>query len=84
MYLHLRNLLTHTLLFGVFLKTRIFNQNIFWNKVEQCFTVMYGYFQRKLTKTFEILKLELKTSKNESPKFTILQTNQYGKQNSNL
>ena len=35
-------------------------------------------------RTFEIWKFELKTSENESRKFTIFQTNQYGKQNSNL
>ena len=35
-------------------------------------------------RTFKIWKFELKTSKNESRKFTIFQTNQYGKQSSNL
>ena len=35
-------------------------------------------------RTFKIWKFELKTSKNESRKFTIFQTNQYGKQNSYL
>ena len=35
-------------------------------------------------RVFKILKFELKTSKNESRKFTIFQTNQYEKQNSNL
>ena len=35
-------------------------------------------------KSFKILKFELKNSKKESRKFTVFQTNQYGKQNSNL
>ena len=35
-------------------------------------------------RTFKIWKFELKTSKNESRKFTIYQINQYGKQISNL
>ena len=67
-----------------FVKTRISNYKILWNKFEQCFPVMYGYFQRNLTKIFKILKFEFKTSKNESRKFTIFQTYQYEKQNSNL
>ena len=35
-------------------------------------------------RVFKLLKFELKTSKNESHKFTIFQTNQYEKHNSNL
>ena len=35
-------------------------------------------------RTFKIWKFELKTSKNESRKFTIFQTNQNGKLNNNL
>ena len=44
-----------------------------------------GLFSEKTgDEFFKLLKFELKTSKNESRKFTIFQTNQYGKQNSNL
>ena len=39
-------------------------------------------FRENGLRTFKILKFELKTSKHESRKFTIFQTNQYGKQNS--
>ena len=35
-------------------------------------------------RTFNLLKFELKTSKNESRKLTIFQSNQYGKQNSDF
>ena len=38
-------------------------------------------FRENGLRTFKILKFELKTSKNESRKFNIFQTNQYGKQN---
>ena len=44
---------------------------------------VYCAYERGL-RVFKILKFELKTLKNESRKFTIFQTNQYGKQNSNL
>ena len=37
-------------------------------------------FRENELRTFKILKFELKTSKTESRKFTIFQTNQYGKQ----
>ena len=30
---------------------RFKGKKIFWNKLEQCFPVMHGYFQRKLTKS---------------------------------
>ena len=39
-------------------------------------------FRENELSAFKILKFELKTSKNESRKFTIFQTNQYGKKNS--
>ena len=41
-------------------------------------------FSENGLRVFKIFKFELKTSKNENRKFTIFQTNQYGKQNSNL
>ena len=41
-------------------------------------------FRENWRRVFKLLKFELKTSKNESRKFTIFQTNQCGKQNSNL
>ena len=41
-------------------------------------------FRENGRRVFKIFKFELKTSKNESRKFTIVQKNQYGKQNSNL
>ena len=37
-------------------------------------------FSENWPRVFKILKFELKTLKNESRKFTIFQTNQYGKQ----
>ena len=60
------------------------NLKIFLNTLEQCYPVINDYFRDILLRTFKIWKFELKTSKNESHKFTIFQTNQYGKQNSNL
>ena len=42
-------------------------------------------FRDNWLRTFKIWKFEFETSKkNESRKFTIFETNQYGKQNSNL
>ena len=62
------------------------NLKIFWNTLEQCFSVLIIViiFRDIGLGTFKIWKLELKTSKNKSRKFTTFQANQYTKQNSNL
>ena len=84
--LHLRNLLKHILLYWHFLE----NLNFELNNTLECITTMFSgyawlFSETNGSGTFKILKLELKTSKNESRKFTIFfQTNQYGKQNCNL
>ena len=41
-------------------------------------------FRENRLRVFKVSKFELKTSKNESRKLTIFQTNRYGKQNSNF
>ena len=56
-HLHLRNLLTHTLLFWHCLENKNFELNNIWNKSEQCILVMHGYFQLKLTKSFLNIKV---------------------------
>ena len=82
--LHQRNFLRHILLFRHFLEILNFELKIPWDASEQCFPVTHAYFHRKLTQNIETLTFELKTLKNESLKFSIFQTNQYGKQNSNF
>ena len=47
----------YTFVFGIFLTTRILNKNILWNRLEQCFPVMHGYFQRKLTQNISTIEV---------------------------
>ena len=73
MHIYLTTFLTPTLLFLYFLE-------ICWNKVYRQYMPI---FSEIAPRTFKISRFESKNSENENHKFTIFQTNQYGKTKKN-